>query len=391
LRIAFILDTMIYGGIERVSIDYMKILLKQGHKLDVFILNPKVEDIVEEIPNECKIHFVHFPKNLCPEAYWTLAKRYKWGKFIFPLIYSLLLLMTPSLRIWKGRKEKYDLAIAFSGHYNDLTFAVSYIKAHKRLAWLHGSLSNYFLMSPGFAFLYNKIKNLVVLSNDSQEEALMTHKLDCSISKIYNPIFIQDRVLDLKKVERLQRDYGEFALMVGRFGSQKDHKTVIEAIKVLKTKYYKPVKTVFVGDGPNREAMEAYAKESGISDLITFVGTKSDVQNYYKAAKLFIHSSPAEGLPTVLLEAMSLGIPIVATDSRPGVREILGESEFGLICPIKDAEIMAGKIYDLITNNDLCQSLVQKGYKRIEDFSPDLIATQLELLINEIGLEDGNE
>jgi glycosyltransferase involved in cell wall biosynthesis len=388
LRIAFTLDNMIYGGIERVSIDYMKILLKQGHEVDVYILNPKVEDIVQEIPKECKIKYVNFPRTFSPEAYWVIAKKFTWGKFIFPLAYLILMILTPLLRIIKGSNTQYDLAIAFSGHYNDLTYINHYLNARKRVAWLHGSLGEYLLLSPGFAFLYKKIKNLVVLSNDFQEQALMSYHLDCKITKIYNPIFIQERKMDVKKIEQLKKENGDFLLMVGRFSDQKDHKTVIDAIKVLKTKYNKPVKTVFVGDGPNRKSMEEYAAQNHVSDLIKFAGTQNDVQNYYKAARLFLHSSPAEGLPTVLLEAMSFGVPIVATDSRPGVREILGDSEFGLICPIKDSEAMADKINEVLTDEQLYNSFVKKGFTRIKDFSPELISNQLGKLLNEIGFED---
>lgn len=387
MRIAFILDTMVYGGIERVAINYMKVLLQQGHRVNVYILNPRVESIIEEIPAECTIHYVNFPKWLCPEAYWTVAKRYNWGKFIFPVVYILLLMVTPILKLFKGRKNKYDLAIAFSGHYNDLTYAINYVKANNRIAWVHGAIGGYLLLSPGFNFLYNKMKHLVVLSNESQEEALLTHKLHCNIKKIYNPIFIKDRDLDPEKIEKLKLDYGEFALMVGRFSSEKDHRTVIEAIKILKNRYNKFIKIVFVGDGPTRESMEEYAKENKVSELIIFAGTQNDVQNYYNAAKIFVHSSPAEGLPTVLLEAMSFGIPIVATDSRPGVREILGESKFGLICPVKNAEIMAEKMNQLLADKTLYSNLATKGKERIKEFSPEVISKQLENYLKEIGYE----
>ncbi|PLR91238.1 glycosyltransferase [Bacillus sp. T33-2] len=388
MRIAFILDCMVYGGIERVSIDYMNLMIRQGHKLDVYILNPKVEDIVKEIPQECNVRYVNFPKTLCPESYWVLAKRYKWGKVAFPVIYSVLSFLTPIMKLFKGSFKKYDLAIAFSGHYNDLTYAASYVNTRKRLAWVHGSLSGYFLISPGFAFLYNKMKNLVVLSNDSQEEALITNKLkDCNITKIYNPVFIKDRVQDDEKIEKLKTEYGEFALMVGRFSSQKDHLTVIDAIKILKEKYNKLVKTVFVGDGPSRANVEMYARDNDVSNLIVFEGTQNDVQNYYKAARIFVHSSPSEGLPTVLLESMSFGVPIVATDSKPGVREILGEGDYGLICPVKDAGSMADKINQLLTDEAQYSEYARRGNERIKDFAPEVISSQLEKLLNKIGSE----
>lgn len=385
MKVAFVMDDMIFGGIERVAINYMDILIRQGHEIDVIILNPKVDEIVKEIPDQCNVIYTKFPKVLCPEAYWTIAKKYKWGKYIFPVIYFLLSILTPIFRLFKGRQGKYDRAIAFSGHYNDLTYVINYINADKRFCWLHGGMIGYLLISPGYYFLYKKIKNLVVLSKDYQENAMISNKLDdCNITKLYNPVSITTRSLDNQKIDKLKKYYGEFALMVGRFSAQKDQITVINAIKILKIKYKKTMKVIFVGDGPTRENVEKYTSDSGVSDLVIFEGTKSDVQNYYKAAKIFVHSSPSEGLPTVLLEAMSFGVPIVATDSKPGVREILGENEYGLISPIKDAEIMALNMNKLLSDNKLYEEYIKKGFDRIEDFKPEVISEQLKILLNDV-------
>ncbi len=385
MRIALVLDNMIYGGIERVSIEYMNILLNKGHKVDVYILNPKVEDIVKEIPKECNVKYVKFSKMLCPEAYWIVAKKYKIGKLLFPIIFFALSFLIPILRIFKGTLKEYDTAIAFSGHYNDLTYVSSILKAKRRICWLHGALSGYLLISPGYAFLYKKIKNLVVLSEDYQEEALSVSRLNnCNITKIYNPVVFKNKKQDDKKISHLRNQFGDFALMVGRFSPQKDHLTVVDAIKILREKYDLKLKTIFVGDGPLRENVEKYVKRNNLSDLISFEGTQSDVQSYYKAAKIFLHSSPSEGLPTVLLEALYFGVPIVATDSKPGVREILGDSEYGLICPIKDPEVMADKINQLLSNELLYSNYVQNGYKRIEEFSPEIISQKIEKMFSNL-------
>jgi glycosyltransferase involved in cell wall biosynthesis len=385
MKVAFVVDNMIFGGIERVAINYMDILVRQGHEIDVIILNSKVDEIVEEIPKQCNVIYTDFPKMLCPEAYWTVAKKQSWGKYIFPVIFFILSILTPIFRLFKGRRGKYDSAIAFSGHYNDLTYVSNYINADKRFCWLHGGVTGYLLISPGFYFLYKKIKNLVVLSTDYQVNAMISNKLDdCNITKLYNPVSITTRSLDNQKIEKLQKDHGEFLLMVGRFSSQKDQITVINAIKILKIKYKRTMKILFVGDGPTKKTAEKYALDCGVSDLVIFEGTKSDVQNYYKAAKIFVHSSPAEGLPTVLLEAMAFGVPIVATDSKPGVREILGENEYGLISPIKDAEIMALNMNKLLSDNRLYENYIKKGFERIQDFKPEVISEQLKRLLNDV-------
>lgn len=386
MKIGFVFDNMIFGGIERVGIDYIKILLKLGHEVDVYILTQNIETIINEIPKECKVKIIPFSQLLCPEKYWYVAKRWWWGKFAFPIVHIGLSLLMPFIRFFKGSQKKYDVAVAFSGHMNDLTFVANgFVKAKSKLCWLHGALYGYLLISPGFGVLYNNIENLVVLSEYLQKESLIGNRfLKCNITKIYNSIFIGTRQINRDIVEKIKSDYGKFLLMVGRFSRQKDQKTVIMAVKVLKEIYKTEITIVFVGDGPDRKDAETYAISLGVSEQCEFIGTKSDVQNYYKAANIFVHSSPIEGLPTVILEAMFFGVPVVATDSPPGVREILGDSEYGLLCRVRDPEDMARQIYRILTDEKLYNYYIQKGYERIKDFQPEVISKQLEQLLNNL-------
>ena len=108
------------------------------------------------------------------------------------------------------------------------------------------------------------------------------------------------------------------------------------------------------------------------------------MQNYYSAAYVYVHSSPMEGLPTVLHEAMVYGVPIAATDSIPGVREILGNNECGLISPIGDWKQLSYNIQRLYEEQELRKTLIERGNQRIKDFAPEIAAEKLEIFINEI-------
>ena len=207
---------------------------------------------------------------------------------------------------------------------------------------------------------------------------------DINIRKIYNPTFIADRELDECKIEHLRESYGEFLLMVGRFTKEKDQATVIRAGKILREQYGIQRNIMFLGDGPEREKIEMLAKEEGMDDLVIFAGNQMDVQNYYAASKILVHSSPAEGLPTVLLGAMNFGIPIVATNSLPGVPEILEGTKDGLVCDVGDAKGMADKIRLLLTNQELYEKYSNCGRNRIESFRPEYVRRQLESDFEEI-------
>lgn len=388
MKIAVVFDNMIYGGIERVGIGHIKMLKELGHEIDAYILTPKMEEIVEELKAICNVKVISLPRSHCPEAYWVMTRRIWGGKYLFPLMYLGISVVHWTERIFKRVKGEYDVAIAFSGHYNDLSFVANdFVKAKKKVAWLHGALYQYVLIAQGFENLYKKIKNLVVLVDDAQEEVLAYHKKDgfeFNIKKIYNPMSMCEKPIDEEKVALLKAQYGDYIVMVSRFlYPHKDHYTVITAVRRLKEKYKLDKKLLLVGDGPEREKLEKFCIENHMEHSVIFLGNQKDVQNYYKAAKILAHASVAgEGLPTVLLEAMDLKIPVVCTDSKVGPKEILGNSEFGLLTRVQDSEDMSDKMYELFTNEDLYKEYQMKGKIRMEDFSEKKIKEGLAECLN---------
>lgn len=382
MKIAMVFDGIGFGGIERVGLDYIKLLSERGHDVTVYNLIPSANDLEKEIESSVKIKHCKLARKMCPDFYTSLVKRWKYGKYVYMPVYMGLSVLNFFYRLLKGeKKEKYDVAIAFSGHFNDLTFVdKNYVKAKKKVCWLHGGLLDYALISDGYLLLYNRIKNLVTLSSFYQDGVLSVNRFlkDLNIRKIYNPTYVGERKVDSSYVAELKEKYGDFILMVGRITKEKDHRTVIRAAKVLKEKYHVHNKIVFVGDGAERDAVQQYANEMGMKEQIVFEGSRYDVQNYYAAARILVHSSPAEGLPTVLLEAMSFGVPIVATNSLPGVAEILEGSKDGMVCEVGDENVMAEHIHKLLNDEELRENYIKLGERRIQDFKPDCIAGQLE-------------
>ena len=117
---------------------------------------------------------------------------------------------------------------------------------------------------------------------------------------------------------------------------------------------------------------------------VIFEGTCSDVQNYYSAASVYVHGSPLEGLPTVFLEAMYFGLPVVSTEALAGGREILGNDEYGLLSPNWDPEALARNIQLVYEDADLRHRLIAKGKTRIDDFDPTTVYQQFEDFISHI-------
>ncbi|HBI63328.1 MAG TPA: hypothetical protein DDY31_19310, partial [Lachnospiraceae bacterium] len=128
---------------------------------------------------------------------------------------------------------------------------------------------------------------------------------------------------------------------------------------------------------PEKGRLEQLVKSQGLDKQVIFVGARYDVQNFYKAATVYAHSSPAEGLPTVLLEAMYYGLPIASTNSEPGVKEIL-QDDCGLITPVGDAESLAYSLYHLYIDDQKRTEIIKNGKSRIRDFMPERVILQLE-------------
>lgn len=399
MKIAMVFDGLQVGGIERVGADYAKILCELGHDVTIINLRPKLIEMEQEFPQNCKFIHFNYPRIFAPEQYAQLIKKNILGKFLYPIAYLTLavfnLIYKMVYRLKEDRKETYDITIAFASHFNDLTFvSYDYARTKKKMCWLHGALYGYLLISDGYLNLYKKIKNLIVLVDDAQEEVLCYNRgLNLNIEKMYNPTFIKNRVVNTDEVNKLKKQYGKFMLMVSRFDyPHKDHYTVAKAFEKVRNQYKQDISLVFVGTGPEeikvKEFVNTFSDE--IKKNIYFVGNQNNVQNYYEAAYMLVHASVAgEGLPTVMLEAMAYDLPMVVTDSKTGPREILKDNEYGILCRVQDPDDMAEKINLLCSNDELYQSLKEKGKIRLKDFEPQTIKKQLEKFLEKLLIDRG--
>ncbi len=390
MKIAMVFDQFLYGGIERVGVSYINLLIQAGHSVDVYILRDNYEDIIKELDGVCDVTVIPFNVKLCPEVSWQYALQSDYaglGMLKFALRYGVSVIRSKLFGYqYRVANKHYDVAIAFSGHLFDLTFvADGFVDCDYKIGWLHGSQYQYFLISPGFYRLYAKIKNLVCLTENNDVECLdFNTKHDINKRKIYNPCVIKTGEIDQQKVTQLRRDYGDFCLMVGRLAEDKDQETVIKAMRVLRDDYGIQKKLLLVGDGNKRAYLESLVAQYHMQDSVIFAGTRNDVQNYYSAASLYVHGSTMEGLPGVFLEAMTFGLPVVSTEAVAGGREILGNNEYGLISANWDAHALAKNIKRVYEDESLRKTLIQKGADRVLDFTPEKTLTQFTEFLTEI-------
>jgi len=125
------------------------------------------------------------------------------------------------------------------------------------------------------------------------------------------------------------------------------------------------------GEGPESERLQARAAELGVAGDVGFTGhlTEDELAQLYRSADVFVLPSYSEGLPTVLLEAMSYGLPIVTTRIR-GAADHLLEGENALFVPVGSADALAGALERVLDDAGLRAKMREKNLERAEDFMP---------------------
>jgi colanic acid/amylovoran biosynthesis glycosyltransferase len=160
---------------------------------------------------------------------------------------------------------------------------------------------------------------------------------------------------------------GGFALVtVARLTQGKGHGVLLEALRQLRDRGL-AVRLILVGDGPKRSELEALARELGIESAITFAGAvgREDVHEYYRAANAFCLPSFHEGVPIVLMEAMALELPVVATDVM-GVRELVEHEGNGLLIRPGRSDLLADAVERLIVDPDWRRRLGAAGRETVQ-------------------------
>ena len=151
---------------------------------------------------------------------------------------------------------------------------------------------------------------------------------------------------------------------IGRLVYQKGLPYFLEAAKHVYSEK-KHVRFVIVGHGPEEAHLKRLAKSFGISHVCTFAGLRFDVPELLSAFDVFVLSSVLEGLPRVVIEAMAMGRPIVATDID-GVREQLRHNETGIVVPPADPNALAKAILDILDDKNRQKCLGREARKDAE-------------------------
>jgi len=186
---------------------------------------------------------------------------------------------------------------------------------------------------------------VVTVSKGSAEDLAQLGISSERLKVIYNPVVTPE--LAKKAAEPVEHPWFEAGatpviLAVGRLEKQKDFPTLIRAFALVKQQ--RPVRLMILGEGTERASLEALVRELGNGADVALPGFVDNPYAYMAKAAVFVLSSLYEGLPTVLIEAMAGGTPVVSTDCKSGPAEILENGRYGKLVPVGDIKSLADAI-----------------------------------------------
>ena len=161
----------------------------------------------------------------------------------------------------------------------------------------------------------------------------------------------------------------------------KGHKEFLSALATLKDRY--PIEALIIGGGRREGEVEQLAADLGLAGRVHFLGQRPDVPDLLAALDIFVLPSHSEGVSLALLEAMGMGLPVIAT-AVGGLPEVVRHEKNGLLIPARDPEALAQALARLLAEPDLAGKLGENARKDVaENFSLERLGRE----INEIYAE----
>jgi len=192
--------------------------------------------------------------------------------------------------------------------------------------------------------LYGLADKIICQSDFMKDDlAKVYHLPEHKLARIYNPVDF-DRIDELAAAgDNPFKGEGPHLLTIGTLYHAKGYDFLLPAFAKVRQRFPGATLT-FLGDGEDREQLIAQANQIGLGDSARFAGFEANPYRWLKYADLFVSSSRYEGLANVILEAMALGTPVVATDCPGGNREVMEEGVTGWLARPQDPDSIAETI-----------------------------------------------
>jgi glycosyltransferase involved in cell wall biosynthesis len=331
-RIALFHPCLMAGGIQRVFVNLARGFVERGLAVDL-VQATRDDGFRHAVPEGVRLIDLNAGRaltSLLPLVRYLRRER--------PQVVISGAIQTNLVAVWARRLAGVQLQLILTEHN-----IISVITADAPM--LRTRTTPFFVRR-----FYPWADELVAVSQGAARDLSRTMaEHNCKIHVIYNPIIgpeFWQRATEPLNDSRIEADARPMVLAVGRLHYHKDYPTLLRAFAILHRSI--DARLVFLGGGEERRALETLTQELGLETSVSFLGNVVNPLPYMKRAKVLALSSVVEALPTVLIEALAMNLPIVATDCPTGPREILCDGVYGTLVPVGESERMAEALLDVL-------------------------------------------
>lgn len=365
--VAFFVPSLTVGGAERVTVTVANGLADRGYDVDLIV--PHCEGaFVDEV--DSSVELIDFDIPLGPGIGLGTC---------VPELVSYFRRRSPAMVF---SQMTYANDICLFSHLLAGSDAVVVPTVHNTLGMLTTPKDRLVQVLAGA--MVGRADQFVAVSNgvaDSIVREIGAHPEDVSV--LHNPVPISDiRAQAREPIDHrwLDTPSHDVVLGIGRLEPQKSFETFLRAFSHLHEE--RPsTRAIIIGQGSKRAALEGLARELDIADVVSFPGYVDNPYGYMAESDILAMSSTHEGLPTVLIEALACGCPVVATDCPSGPRTILDGGEYGPLVEVGDDEGLARAMLSTLQDPPDSAELTE----RARDFAPTTVLDDYEAFIREHG------
>lgn len=322
-RIALFLPSLAGGGAERVFLTLAEGFLDRGIPVDL-VAAGLFGKLLKEI--DPRVRVINLGKS---RVLFSLPGLARYLKTEQPPVLLSALTHANLIAVWARTLAHSNTRLILTEH---LSLQVQANLKHR-------------LLYPLAKWFYPKAEALVAVSDGVADDLqrLLPPKTDIKV--IYNPVNrekISARSKETPDHPWLVKKEEPVLLAVGRLHPNKDYPTLLQALAQINARF--PCRLIILGEGKERRKLEDLVRHLGLENIVSIPGFVENPYPYMRNADVFVMSSVFEGLPTVLIEALTCGVNVVSTDCPSGPAEILDHGEYGVLVPIRKPQLLAEAI-----------------------------------------------